>query len=76
MTDQRSFATRVARAFLFSGFGYLLSRGGFLASLLVVLRRIAPGEFGVASIVLALCAWEFERDTIRVVLAGGRAGKS
>lgn len=76
MTEQPTFAVRVARAFLFSGAGHLLSRAVFIVSLLVVLRWIAPDEFGVASIVLTICAWGFERDTIRAVLAGRQAGES
>ncbi len=56
MAVERSFAARVARAFLFSGVGQITAKGIFLVSLLAVLRRIQPEEFGLASIVLAIFA--------------------
>ena len=51
-----SFSSRVVRSFLYSGIGNTVSRLLNVVALLVVLKLITPGAFGVASIVLALFA--------------------
>ena len=56
MADDRHFASRVARAFAFSGVGNILAKGMFLVSLLIVLKLMGTDDFGVASIVLAVFA--------------------
>lgn len=56
MSEERPLAQRVAKAFLFSGIGSLLSKLGFVAALLVTLKLLTAREFGVANIVLAIFA--------------------
>ncbi len=56
MADDRPFASRVARAFAFSGVGNIFAKGMFFVSLLIVLRLMDTADFGVASIVLAVFA--------------------
>ncbi len=56
MSENKSFASRVAVSFLYSGVGNLLAKLAFIGAIFVVLKLISVEDFGVANIVLAIFA--------------------